>query len=233
MSNLDTTFLIALGGAILGAASMVLHVVAPRTKNTIDDALRDDVDEVLAFMRGAKSPSTASDGVAKKVAGAITKAVSAIAIVIMLALGTVSTLAACTAAQRASVEKAVWDCTAPERAEAVKVLTPVVESVIVGAASADGSKFDTSTIKSAISKANLLSEAGTLLVCATANAFAALSSTSTSTSTVSATTSSTASALSTPSAALPLDPIGLHHAFDEIRAAQFPGATFLTPNGEI
>jgi hypothetical protein len=47
----DTTFLIALVGAILGAASLVLHVVAPRTKNTIDDALRDDIDDLRAFVR--------------------------------------------------------------------------------------------------------------------------------------------------------------------------------------
>lgn len=31
------TFWIALAAAILSAASIVLHVVAPRTKNTIDD----------------------------------------------------------------------------------------------------------------------------------------------------------------------------------------------------
>lgn len=31
------TFWIALTAAVLSAASLVLHVVAPRTKNTIDD----------------------------------------------------------------------------------------------------------------------------------------------------------------------------------------------------
>lgn len=49
------TFVIALGGALLGAASLILHVVAPRTKNTWDDALRDDVDEILGFVRAQKS----------------------------------------------------------------------------------------------------------------------------------------------------------------------------------
>ena len=50
----DTAFILALVGAILGAASVVLHVVAPRTKNTIDDTIRDDVDKLLAFMRGSQ-----------------------------------------------------------------------------------------------------------------------------------------------------------------------------------
>jgi hypothetical protein len=51
----DTTFLIALAAAILGAASMVLHVVAPRTKTTLDDTMRDDIDEVLAWWRGRQA----------------------------------------------------------------------------------------------------------------------------------------------------------------------------------
>jgi hypothetical protein len=49
---IDPTFLLALVGAVLAAASIILHVVAPRTRTTIDDALRDDIDEVLAFIRG-------------------------------------------------------------------------------------------------------------------------------------------------------------------------------------
>jgi len=39
------TFWIALAGAVLGAASLVLHVVAPRTKTTADDKLLDLVDK--------------------------------------------------------------------------------------------------------------------------------------------------------------------------------------------
>ncbi len=81
--QIDTTFLIALVAAVLAAASMVLHVVAPRTKNTIDDKLRDDIDEALVFIRGA-NPSPAPDNVAKAVAGAITKAVSAGAILVIV-----------------------------------------------------------------------------------------------------------------------------------------------------
>ena len=39
------TFWIALAGAVLGAASLILHVVAPKTKNKTDDKLMDLVDK--------------------------------------------------------------------------------------------------------------------------------------------------------------------------------------------
>jgi hypothetical protein len=39
------TFWIALVGAVLAAASLILHVVAPRTKNTTDDKLMELVDK--------------------------------------------------------------------------------------------------------------------------------------------------------------------------------------------
>ena len=51
-AGIDWTFWVALGAGLLSAASIVLHIVAPRTKATWDDALRDDIDEVLAFIRG-------------------------------------------------------------------------------------------------------------------------------------------------------------------------------------
>lgn len=49
--GIDWTFWFAVGAAVLGGLSVVLHVVAPRTKNTVDDEIRDDVDKLLAFMR--------------------------------------------------------------------------------------------------------------------------------------------------------------------------------------
>lgn len=39
------TFWIALAAAILSAASIVLHVVAPKTKNTVDDRALDLIDK--------------------------------------------------------------------------------------------------------------------------------------------------------------------------------------------
>ena len=41
------TFAIALIGAVLAAASLVLHVVAPRTKTTLDDKALKVVDSAI------------------------------------------------------------------------------------------------------------------------------------------------------------------------------------------
>ena len=38
-------FWIALGGAVLGAASLLLHFIAPRTKSTVDDKALEYVDK--------------------------------------------------------------------------------------------------------------------------------------------------------------------------------------------
>lgn len=39
------TFWIALTGAVLAAASLILHIVAPRTKTTADDKLLELIDK--------------------------------------------------------------------------------------------------------------------------------------------------------------------------------------------
>lgn len=52
--GIDWNFWLALGAAVLGGLSVVLHIVAPRTKATWDDKLRDDVDWLLSFAKGAK-----------------------------------------------------------------------------------------------------------------------------------------------------------------------------------
>lgn len=41
------TFAIALAAAVLGATSMILHVVAPKTKTTKDDKLVELIDALL------------------------------------------------------------------------------------------------------------------------------------------------------------------------------------------
>lgn len=122
------------------------------------------------------------------------------------------------------IDNAVWDCTAPERAEAVSVLTPVLESVIDAAASADHSRIDLSPIDVAISKANLMSDAGVMLSCAVASAFAALEQPA---------PPPTATAIRTQETAPPFDPTVLRTAFDQLRATHFPRATFKTPNGTV
>lgn len=144
--------------------------------------------------------------------------VKAAAVVLFLAIASSSTLA-CTAGQRAAVAKAAWDCTAPERAEAVAALTPLADSVIVAAASADGKLVDPSKLKAAFAKANLLSDAGALLTCALASATAALIA--------------HPAAPTTGAAGLTIEPAALRAAFDQVRADQFPGATLKTASGAI
>lgn len=45
------TFAIALIGAVLGAASLILHVVAPKTKNTVDDKVVALIDSAIAKLK--------------------------------------------------------------------------------------------------------------------------------------------------------------------------------------
>lgn len=45
-------FWIALGGAVLGAASLLLHFIAPRTKNKTDDKVLEYVDKAKDAIGG-------------------------------------------------------------------------------------------------------------------------------------------------------------------------------------
>ena len=45
-------FALALTGAILGAASIILHVVAPKTKNTYDDKIVALIDAAMSKLAG-------------------------------------------------------------------------------------------------------------------------------------------------------------------------------------
>lgn len=46
------TFYLALAAAVLSAASLVLHVVAPKTKNTLDDKIAGYIDEAIKKLKG-------------------------------------------------------------------------------------------------------------------------------------------------------------------------------------
>ena len=48
------TFYIALGAAVLSATSIVLHVVAPKTKTTADDKLVEIVDMLKTLIANLK-----------------------------------------------------------------------------------------------------------------------------------------------------------------------------------
>ena len=48
---MDLVTVLALIGAILGVASTALHLIAPKTSNTVDDRLAAFVDEAKAVMK--------------------------------------------------------------------------------------------------------------------------------------------------------------------------------------
>lgn len=204
MANLDTTFLIALGAAILGAASLVLHVVAPRTKNTIDDAIRDDIDQVLGFIRG-QTP------IAAAVAAPPPKppiAPVAMLLIALLGVSAAATLPACATARPVATTgvSAFLDCEdqhfdAKLMADAVNLAKATVESWISGAGtvSAEAIKADVAPIKSDLGK------------CAIAAAIAAM------TSTPAASTPGTAVSALTAAGPPPADASALRAAFAAAR----------------
>jgi hypothetical protein len=49
---MNLTFWIALAGAVLGAASVILHVVAPKTANKTDDKILEYVDKAKDKLSG-------------------------------------------------------------------------------------------------------------------------------------------------------------------------------------
>jgi hypothetical protein len=172
--------------------------------------------EVAAAAAATRSSAPAAAGAAtSQTAGGI----AAVSLVVLAVMG-FSVTSAC-GPRSTQFAHDLWDCTAPERVKAVAAVTPLVTSLILAAASADGKLIDTATVKAAVSKANLTDEAGILVSCAVASAFAALAKPA-------------ALAAGAPqSAALVLDPSALRTALDEIRAERFPGATFKTASGEI
>lgn len=108
----DPTFLLALAAAILSGASIVLHIVAPRTKNTVDDRIVAGIDEVLAILRPPTpaivpgSPADLADQMRRGVAKFGGPA-GALALVVLAIAGS-----SCTPAQRTTAGHAVVDCTA-------------------------------------------------------------------------------------------------------------------------
>src|SRR5580658_10375144 len=136
----DPAFLTALLAAILSAASMVLHVVAPRTKTTIDDNLRDDIDEVLAFVRGqAQAPASTPPpakvpmaGRARLVVLGVLMAIGAsIAIAALLVGGCAATKAEIKAAAAGAVTCAKADLSAVE-ALGIQFATEAAVSALAG-----------------------------------------------------------------------------------------------------
>jgi hypothetical protein len=94
-------FWLALVAAVLSAASLVLHVVAPRTKTTVDDRVMAGIDTLLGIVRtqAPKPPPTGPFG--------------PIAVLALVLLGlAAASSSACTPAQRTAAKTALVDCTA-------------------------------------------------------------------------------------------------------------------------
>jgi len=225
------TAVAAWGGFALGVALTVLRFVAPRTKATWDDdllarlesipALAAGLNEILFHVRKqavTTGTTTTNITVEQPTTPAVALVPPVAGLLLVLLLGSLCVAPACTGAQRTAVGHAAWDCLAPQRAEAVAAVTPLVTSLILAAASADGRLIDTAPIRAATSKASLLTDAGILLSCATASAFAAL-------------LHPPAPTPGAPAAAgLELDPRALRAAYESLRPT---GATFVTRDGEI
>lgn len=154
-----------------------------------------------------------------------TWAKSAAGILLLLGLGGMASQMACGSTAK-SVEvtagHAVVDCAETEaRAQAVNVMTPVVQAVIQGSTSADGKLIDTAPIKSALGKLTkdtLYTEAWIILSCAAKTAFAALTY--------------PAPARSASVAALSvIDPTAIAKAEADVMAAIAPGVQFQLGRG--
>jgi len=162
---IDTRFLLALAGAVFGAASMVLHVVAPRTKTTIDDQLRDDLDEVLAFIRGQQPPpATTTIAVSSGPSSTAPIGTAASAALLAAVIGGVSLMPACHSAGPAVASGivAAFDCEAAHFApqdltDATQLAEAEVQHWLAGgpAASTTAIQADLAPFRSDLSKCAL------------------------------------------------------------------------------
>lgn len=121
---MDPAFWLALLAAVLGASSLVLHVVAPRTKTTIDDRLRDDIDEALAFVRGQPKPVV------------VVEKATLTALLVLLVLGLAgSTQLSCAEVKPIAVkaETAVVDCVKADKVPIVALLAELAGDAVTAA----------------------------------------------------------------------------------------------------
>lgn len=140
---------------------------------------------------------------------------------IFAALATGAIACAANGTKLRAVEDGLAKCTAPELAQGVAALEPLMSSVVLAATSADGKQIDDSKLQSALSKTSLETDAGQFALCAVADVFAALLSPAP------ATTGAPAAA------PLQIDPAAATAAFERIRAARAPGVRFATSHGAI
>lgn len=178
-TGIDWTFWIALVSLGLGLASHVLHYVAPRTKATWDDALRDDVDAMLSWWRNVDpKPALAASQPRDSQAGFISRDLLlwfAVAAVVAVGGGLIAT--SCTATQARQTAAvgtvAALDCEAQHlTGEALGDLVGLAERTVQGWISGTA-PTDIATLRARV-KADLAlfkTDAGR---CAIAGALAAL-----------------------------------------------------------
>lgn len=185
----------AQGLADIGKSAAAINAVAKASEDASPNA-------------GMNSPTPSANEAMKRVA-------STVSMLLVVALGFGVLSATACGPQAKALEAGLWNCLAPERAQAVEVLTPLAESAILAAASADGKLIDTSKLRAAVSKASLTTEAGVLLECAMASAVTALL---------------TPTSASSGASALVLDPAALRDAWSKVAPR---GARFHTAGGDL
>lgn len=223
VSDARVAMWIAGGTAALAIISTIFHVLRTRIHSAAIATISDSVDALrrivqpvnIAMVSAAdqREPLTKTATPVNVVSGTISIVAALLVIGVAACSGTPNKVT--------TVGAGLWNCLAPERAQAVEVLTPLAESVIKAAANADGSLIDASKLKAITNKADLTTEAGILLECAMASAVTALL---TPTAPV---VPSGAAAMTAPRG---IDPGALRAAYESIRP---PGARFHTAGGDL
>lgn len=189
------TFIIAVLALALAGLSNALHLIAPRTKNTVDDRLVAKLDEVKDF---------------------IAKLVKPAAILLVLVLGAAS-LQSCSwlKSEGDAAKAAVVDCTTSTAHDAIKQFGPILDALLVQAADPNG-KVNWTPVKD-LGKGLGAELGGCVLATVVAHELAPAKPDP-----------------DAPKASpLELNAASLRDGFDEIRRAQFHGASFKTDHGVL
>jgi hypothetical protein len=135
---------IAIGSAVLSAASIILHVVAPRTKATWDDKLRDDLDEVLGLVRLLRPtvapqpsglaimPTGQRDPQAGRTEGALLAIQAALAVLTCATVLAMAVLPACATVKRdaAAAKVAIVECAKQDAGPILQLLGKIAAQAL-------------------------------------------------------------------------------------------------------
>lgn len=216
----------------LAALTAVVVYAAGRFGFDVDPATLDRIFAALLVYVGAQGVADNGKSAAQILAAPAARAAAPIApsasvsiALLALVVGGGVAFAACHPGPRLkAVEVAAWDCTLPERVELVAAFQPVADSALHLAIDPSG-QVDVAKLRQTFSKANLLSDAGALAVCALSNAIAALLSQPA----VVARSSSSEGPAPKPAPSS----VTLRAAFEAIRSAQFTGVPIKTVGGTV